>query len=193
MTINAYQLQALRDLSISISDLGCIMLDVESPIPVADVLPEAWAYRSSNPDLKHVSGIQTEHHVTLLFGLLPQVRRAHVDEVLAGWDGLDVAVKTDQLDVFPSPLPDEPYSCIVARQTSPSREIAGAHARLSMLPHINTHPTFKAHVTLAYVHRDRTQDALTELRRTFKARDVYVPILFHPTGLNYGSTIGGQP
>lgn len=188
--MNAYKLRALADLGITLGDLGCIMLDVEAPIRVADIIPESWAYRSNNPDLRHVDGITTEHHVTLLFGLLPQVQREHVDEVLDGWDGLDVAVKTDMLEVFPSPLSEEPYSCIVARQTAPSREIRDAHARLSLLPHVNTHPEFKAHTTLAYVRRERTEEALNELRRAFGARDVYVPILFRPTALNYGDRIG---
>lgn len=191
--MNAYGLRALRDLNISVGQLGCIMLDVEAPTPVGDLIPESWAYHSDNPDLRHVNGIATEYHVTLLYGLLPQVRREHVDEVLDGWSGLDVSVKTDQLDVFASPLPDEPYSCIVARQVSPSREIRDAHARLSLLPHIDTHPEFKAHVTLAYVRKERTEDAVQELRRAFGARDIYVPILFRPTALNYGDRIGATP
>lgn len=197
---NAYQLDALPDLGIDVGQLGCIMLDVAHPerdgapplpIPVKELLPNTWGYTSSNPALSHVNGIQTEHHITLLYGLLPQVRRRHVDEVLDGWTGLDVSVKTDTLDVFKSPIPDEPYACIVARQLSPSREIAEAHARLSLLPHINTHPQFKAHVTLAYVRLDRVEDALLELRRSFGARDSYVPILFRPKRLNYGDAIGG--
>ena len=189
--MNAYQLNALRELGISVGDLGCIMLDVDSPTPIANVLPQAWAYRSSNPALGHVDGIQTEHHVTLLYGLLPQVRRAHVDEVLDGWTGQDAAVKTDMLDVFDSPLPDEPYSCIVARQSwGAGDEILDAHQRLSLLPHINTHPSYKAHVTLAYVHRDRKGDALTELRRAFGGSPESTVIHFRPTGLNYGDVIG---
>lgn len=191
--MNAYKVQALRDLGINVGQLGCIMLDVEAPTPrIDDLIPESWAYRSDNPDLSHVDGIATEHHVTLLYGLLPQVRREHVDEVLDGWTGCDVSVKTDQLDVFASPVPDEPYSCIVARQLSPSREIRDAHARLSLLPHINTHPEFKAHVTLAYVHKERTKEAVRELRGAFSARDLYVPILFRPIGLNYGDQIGAS-
>ena len=65
-------------------------------------------------------------------------------------------------------------------------ELRDAHARLSLLPHINTHPTYRAHVTLAYVHRDREADALAAIRRAFKARDVLVPMRFEPIGLNYG-------
>ena len=190
---NAYQLDALADLGIRVGDLGCIMLDVDAPVPIADVIPRAWEYSSDSPMLRHVSGIQDEHHLTLLYGLLPQVRRWHVDEVLDGWTGLDVAVTTDMLDVFPSPIPDEPYSCIVARQSwGAGDEILNAHQRLSLLPHINTHPVFKAHVTLAYVHADRTDDAITELRRAFGADGEVVTIRFRPTALNYGAVVGSS-
>ncbi len=182
---NAYALQSLPELGIKISDLGCVMLAVESRFRVADLLPEEWAYRSPNADLRHVSGIQQAHHTTLLFGLLPQVRRRHVDEVLTGWDSA-AGVAMDMLSVFDSPLPDEPYSCIVARASEPSPVLLDAHARLSMLPHINTHPTYKPHVTLAYVRREVTEDALAELRSAFGGE----VLTFTATGLDYGDVIG---
>lgn len=182
MSLNAYQVQALKDLGVDVGSLGCVMLDLEPPFDLAGIIPEQWAYHSKNPELSHVSGIQTEHHMTLLYGLLSQVRGSHVDEVMEDWE-IPYSVKTDFLDVFPSPLPDEPYSCIVASQTSPSREIKDAHARLSLLPHINTHPVFKAHVTLAYVHRNRTEEARNRLLSAFGD---YVPILWRTNWLNYG-------
>ena len=90
-----------------------------------------------------------------------------------------------ELTVFPSPWEDEPYSCIVSELTL-TPELRDAHARLSLLPHINTHPTYRPHVTLAYVHRDHTEDALRALRRHFNARDTYVPVHFTTGSLNYG-------
>ena len=45
----------------------------------------------------------------------------------------------------------------------------------------------EGHVTLAYVHEDREQDAVAAIRRHFKARDLFCPINFEPLGLNYGS------
>lgn len=195
-TKNAYSLAALDELGIDVGSLGCIMLDVEAPTRVGDILPASWAYSSTNPKLEHVNGIQTDHHVTLLYGLLPQVRRHHVDEVLEGWTGLDVSVKTDVLDVFDSPMADEPYSCIVARQSwGAGDEILEAHQRLSLLPHINTHPQFKAHVTLAYVRRERAADALAELARALDPEAATIDRVtarFRPSGLNYGTAIGGE-
>lgn len=183
--MNAYTLKCLPEMGIDVGSLGCIMLDVEG-VDLTDAIDPAWEYRSDDPRLAHVSGTQTEGHVTLLYGLLSNGNtiRDAVDEVLEGWS-LD-QVKTDQLHVFPSPIETEPYVCIVAGQVSPQRELLDAHQRLSLLPHINTHPTYRPHVTLTYVHRDHEQDALAALRRRFKARDTYVPIAFPVTGINYG-------
>ncbi len=176
MARSAYTLQCLRDMGIKIGDLGCVMLDVA---PFAEV-PEDWAYHSRHPDLGHVSGIQTAAHVTLLYGLLSNAHtiRAAVDEVLDGWT-MD-AVEVDHIAAFASPLASEPYSCIVAKLAL-SPDLLDAHARLSMLPHIDTHPTYQPHITLAYVHRDREADAIRAIKRELgeHARQGVL-------GLNYG-------
>lgn len=181
--MNAYQVKALQRRGITVSALGCVMLDVESPD--LSCIPDEWCYTSTHPDRPWISGRQDEGHVTLLYGLLDNANtiREDIDEVLDGWaPGI---IRGDTLTVFPSPFPDEPYSCIVSELVL-TPELRDAHARLSLLPHINTHPTYRAHVTLAYVHRDREADALAEIRRAFKARDVLVPMRFEPIGLNYG-------
>ena len=184
--MNAYTLKCLADRGINAGDLGCVMLDVK-PHDLTGVIEPDWEYVEDHPKLGHVTGVQHEHHVTLLYGLLRNANedRAAIDEVLCGWT--PEPVRTDQLEVFPSPFPDEaPYVCIVARQSVVSRNLRDAHARLSMLPHIDTHPEYKAHVTLAYVKAEHRDDALNALRRSFRARDIYVPITFEPIGLNYG-------
>lgn len=181
--MNAYQVKALQRRGINVSALGCVMLDVESPD--LSCIPDEWCYTSAPPDRKWISGRQDEGHVTLLYGLLDNANtiREDIDEVLDGW--APGVIRGDRLTVFPSPFPDEPYSCIVSELVL-TPELRDAHARLSLLPHINTHPTYRAHVTLAYVHRDREADALAAIRRAFKARDVLVPMQFEPIGLNYG-------
>ena len=184
MSLNADTVRALKDLGIDVSKLGCVMLDVDTP-DLSGVIPDEWCYSSPHPDRHWVSGRQKEGHVTLLYGLLQSAHdiRPAVDEVLDGWEpGRIVGA---ELTVFPSPWEDEPYSCIVSELTL-TPELRDAHARLSLLPHINTHPTYRAHVTLAYVHKDRERDAVTALRRHFRARDTYVPVDFAPIGLNYG-------
>lgn len=176
--MNAYGLTCYDRLGVRLRDLGCVMLDLEPVSPLPTIPPE-WLYTSTDPDLSHVAGLTTEHHTTLLFGLL---RNAHewllaIDEVLADWDA-PPALTADCVRAFPSPKPAEPYACIVAELES--NYIRDAHARLSLLPHIDTHPTYRPHVTLAYVHRDRAADVFA----LYHADPL--PLRFHPLGLNYG-------
>lgn len=184
MSLNAYRLKCLPDLGVHIRDLGCVMLDVE-PLDIKGAIPDDWAYTSSNPNLRHVSGIQTEAHITLLFGLLYNANaiRAAVDEVLDGWEPGDLY--TQSIGAFPSPMPDEPYSCIIA-EVEMRKPLLDAHARLSLLPHINTHPDYRAHVTIAYVHKDRQADAIEAVRRALGTRDIFTHVPLVPIGLNYG-------
>ena len=145
-------------LGINLSDLGCIMAEVEH-IEVTDYARDAGLDPTRDlyvsPNLAErfwINGAvaETGAHATLLYGLMQPgpVWREHVDALLADVDLGRVTVK--HVGIFDSPYPDEPYKCIVAHlEITP--ELAKAHARLSYLPHINTFPGYQAHVTLAYV------------------------------------------
>lgn len=184
MSLNAYNLKSLADLGVSIPKLGCVMFDVE-PLDIKGAIPPEWAYTSENPNLRHVSGIQTKAHITLLFGLLHNANtiRPAIDEVLAGWEPGDIF--TQSIGAFPSPMADEPYSCIIA-EIGLSPGIRDAHARLSLLPHIDTHPDYRPHLTIAYVHKDRERDAIDAVRRALGTRDIFTHAKLEPIGLNYG-------
>ena len=187
MKPNAYNIKCLSDLGVSIPKLGCVMLDVE-PLDIKGAIPTEWAHASQNPNLRHVSGIQTKAHITLLFGLLhnANVIRTAVDEVLNGWEPGDIF--TQSISAFPSPMESEPYSCIIAEiQLTPA--ISDAHARLSLLPHIDTHPTYRPHLTIAYVHKDRERDAIDAVRRALGTRDIFTHVKLEPIGLNYGEPV----
>lgn len=176
----AYELQSLKAMGINVAKLGCVMLDVEMP-DFSHVIPSEYEYYSPSEDNWWVTGTQKQGHVTLLYGLIPRlVNRDAVDEVLKDWNWNHHVVGHD-IEAFPSPFPSEPYSCIVARVDNPF--LADAHARLSLLPHINTYPEFKPHVTIAYVKEKHKNEMMGELRKHF-------PIGFLPTGLNYGHLIG---
>lgn len=175
--MNAYTLACYDRLGIKLRDLGCVMLDLEpvSPLPT---IPAEWLYTSTDPDLSHVDGLTTRHHTTLLFGLL---RNAHeyllaIDEVLADWD-TPPTLEAAYVTAVRSPKPSEPYVCVVAALES--NYLRDAHARLSLLPHIDTHREYRPHVTLAYVHRDHAAATLALL-------DDALPIRFDVDGLNYG-------
>lgn len=147
-------LDTYRRLGIDPFDLGCIMLDVV-PFDVAACVPDGREdlYFSSNPKLKYAQGdvASSKAHLTLLFGLLekgPKWKK-EVDAVLEGWDQPE-AVVVDRIGYFPSSVPGEDYSCIVAH-IKPTERLLDANARLRMLPHIDGFPEYKPHVTLAYV------------------------------------------
>lgn len=180
-----YTLKGYEKLGVDIKKLGCVMLDVERVIPNG-VIPDVWGYKSKNPLLKHVDGIQQTNHITLKFGLL---QNAHeilyaVDEALGDWTVGTSLVSWRDVDYFPSTIPGEEYSCIVLKVDS--HELRTANARLSFLPHIDTHPTYTPHITVAYVkehYRQETMDliAVHLAQRSEKSR------ILTTLGMNYGS------
>ena len=65
MSMNAYGVQALKDMGIDPGKLGCVMLDVTAP-DLSDVIPDEWCYTSPHPDRFGARGRQLEGHATLL-------------------------------------------------------------------------------------------------------------------------------
>lgn len=167
--VNANQFRPMyEDLGIDNNDLGCVMLDV-APIPVTSLIPgdpeqvASQLYYSEHPKRQWLRGAvgETTSHITLLYGILTPAAVQHVDTVLDGWIMPD-HVELSEIEVFESPFEEEKYSCIVAR-VNITPDLLDAHTRLELLPHINTFPEWKAHVTLAYVrteHRDAWVEAL---------------------------------
>lgn len=142
-----------NDLGISLTGLGCVMLDVE-PID-SSFINDDDLYVSPNPDRFWINGRSTAPHMTLKFGLLPEVRQSHVRRVIEDL-GYPPAVTIQGLDKFYSPYDDEDYECIVARIVvdgafGDGRQIMDLHNRLNFLPHVNTFPEYNPHVTIAYV------------------------------------------
>ena len=183
--MNAYEVKALSRRGINVGRLGCVMLDVTSPA-ISKLIPSAWLYTSPHPDRRWISGAQDEGHATLLYGLLDNANtiREDIDEVLGGWERPRV-LTTREVGVFPSPFADEPYSCIVAHLNL-SEQLSDAHSRLSLLPHIDTHPEYKPHVTLAYVSRDDEEAAVRLIEQELGC--VKGGLDFVTTSLNYGDT-----
>lgn len=137
------------DLGIDLGELGCIMLDTEK-IVVSDVINEADYYTSDKHE--YVAGNVSENvpHVTLLYGLMNsgEAMRKHVDAVLDGWTIANVEI--NEVGFFYSKDPAEGYVAIVAH-IKVNGALYEGNARLRMLPHIDTFPEYKPHITLAYV------------------------------------------
>ncbi len=158
MPLSAHQFKEIyEDLGYDLSKLGCIMLkiaDDQLGPEVEQVISDDKLYYAHNKSRFWIDGnVSDNSHVTLLYGLLrsgPEFKK-HVDTVLA--DSIPKTVSIDHVGFFESPYEDEPYYCIVAHLNI-TEELTEANERLKFLPHINTFPGYKAHVTLAYIKKE---------------------------------------
>lgn len=148
-----------KDLDINLDKLGCVMLDVDGKkIPqMPEFEKEDWLYFAKDKKRFWINGFVAEKtaHVTLLYGLLEPATEweDYIIELLKDWSF--PALKIKDVSFFPSPYPEgeDPYYCIVA-EIEVTDELLEGHQRLEFLPHINTFPGFKAHLTIAYVKKD---------------------------------------
>ena len=146
------------ELGVDLDTLNCVMAKVTPP---EINLPEWYKYHANNKKRFWIAGVVGEDsHVTLRYGLFPEVKRRHVDAVLEGWS-LDELGKRE-LMVFDSPYPDEQYKCVVLAVESDA--LSEANARLCMLPGINTFKDYIAHITIAYIHEDFIDSAMVRIR-----------------------------
>lgn len=161
----------MADMNIHIDELGCVMLPME-PINIfsegrEDLLDVEDLYISENPSKPWVNGdVSNNAHITLLYGLLYPAHRQprNIERVLDGWEKPEFLV-IEEFDVFPSPDKSEPdYAAIVAKVDDDSLE--EAHARLSYLPHVNTFPKYKPHMTLCYVRLESANRWVNILERS---------------------------
>lgn len=171
-------------LGINIDKLGCIMLDVDGSA-ISKPPDESILYYTQNKDRFWINGFVAGSvpHVTLLYGLMEsgQKNKEYIDKVLSGW-GID-SVEVDHVDFFNTPYGDEePYYCIIAHVKITDNLLEG-HNRLELLPHINTFPEYKAHITLAYI-KSKNNVALANILDFYN--DSLRGKLLTVTGLNYG-------
>lgn len=159
---------------------GCIMLDVE-PVQVTSFVEDAKDDLYYSPTQKYLKGAPAEEtpHVTLLNGLLElgSTIRKNVDIALSGWN-LPNTLEIERVGMFPSSVPGEDYSVIVAH-IKVTDDLLDGHDRLRMLPHTDFFPTYRPHLTLAYVKSEATTEWVEALS-FLRGQSLRV------LGLNYG-------
>ena len=162
-----------EEMGVPWDDPYCVMLKT-APIFLEDIPEEALHYSKTQKYAQgHVS--KDKPHSTLLYGLLPPTRRSHVDRVLEGWSLDQVAIK--DIEIF-EPAGQE-YDVVVASLWDEG--LLEAHQRLSFLPHISTHPTFKPHITICYVEKGWAKPVRQICRKLIGAE-------FKTYGIDYGDT-----
>ena len=156
-------------LGIDLTQLGCVMLDVEPHTIGSSVAPGLWLDTEDDTP-----------HITLLFGLLSNANtiRAVIDEVLTGWTPTRT-VSVTNFRCFPGSERDA-----VVALVDDFGWLRDAHNRLSRLPHVNTFP-YTPHITIGYTASGCGRYALPDLEEE-RARADQGRFTLRATGLNYG-------
>ena len=175
----------MTEMNIDVAKLGCVMLPVE-PFDIFgegrdSLLNREDLYVSPDPAKFWVKGDVSENaHITLLYGLIQPayIISSWVDEVLAGWERPEF-LAPERISFFPSPDANElGYAAIVVEVED--EHLVEANQRLSYLPHVNTFPDYRPHMTLAYVK-------LSEAQKWMDALENAQFHLYVKDGLDYGS------
>lgn len=162
MNFNSHNFEEIyKELGINLDDLGCIMLDLKAT-GIPQFPDPSSLYYAKDPKKFWIKGFvaATTPHITLLYGLLKSGKEweEYVSKVLRDWEIATVTIK--EVSFFESPYKNEPYYCVVAHIDLTENLLEG-HYRLSLLPHINTFPAYKAHFTIAYIKKDELIKNLT--------------------------------
>jgi 2'-5' RNA ligase len=138
-------------MGINISDLRCVMADVDSsPFHELVDIKDEHLFRSDDPERPWMDGCVCKEnpHVTVLYGLLDNYEvEYNVKTVLEGWTVDEVTI--DSIEYFEG---DDHYCVVGAVAVTP--ELLEGHQRLELLPHINTHAGYIPHITIAYIQKD---------------------------------------
>jgi 2'-5' RNA ligase len=178
-----------KRMGVDTKELGCIMLDLD-PIDISGIIFEAKndLYISKDPAKFWIKGAVAEKtpHVTLLYGLMEPGKKwkDYVDEILKDWSIDKVVV--DHVGYFDNHYEDEDYYCIVAH-VKVNDNLQEGNTRLKFLPHIDTFPEYKPHITLAYIKKDEKvrDEWISDLNDELKGKSLKVA-----SGLNYGGKLG---
>ena len=147
---NAHEFKGLYDdLDVDLKELGCLMIDTECPVIAPESLKDL-EYVSPDPKKFWVKGVLKDWHVTVRYGLMPNVRARHIDKVLEEYP-LPKSLEVDKIEIFPSPYEDERYDCYVALVND--KKLHEMNQQLSVLPNLNTFPVYKPHITIGYFKR----------------------------------------
>lgn len=125
--------------------LGCVMMEV----PISN-----WEEITSTikqEDIYEVEGenygIQSNPHVTILYGLHKEVS---LDQIKSVFEGLNerIDIKIEGIGVFENENFD-----VVKFNVVPIGTLQSLHDKLSELPNSNEYPEYEPHITIAYLKK----------------------------------------
>jgi len=145
----------------NVNEYGCLMLRTFLPETIKNKLPEI--------DLDDVSddGIEKQHHITLLYGLHESVSWKECKNKLENFDPIS-DVKLTNITFFDNDDADV-LICEVESET-----LHKMNKKLKTLPHQETFPEYKPHMTIAYLKKGCGEKYTREINISFKKLDTLI-------------------
>lgn len=143
--------------SASTYEYGCVLLEFNFPEirKIHRAIKKEDLYTSTGP---LTYGIEDEPHVTLLYGLHPEVTLKDIQDIVDGYSFGPVQISN------PSLFENEEYS--VLKYEAASVDLLRVNRGLKQLPFTSDFPDYKPHLTIAYIKPEKGKyyvDKLKEL------------------------------
>lgn len=142
-------LEFIKESTRQSTGLGCVMIDFNFAnwSELLESIDEDDIYIEEGKNY----GLQPRPHLTLLYGLLPEVTDEQILECFKGFTEDDFKVKINGVSVFDTNNNFDVVKLGV-ELTSQLKEI---NKRLSELPNSNQYPEYIPHITLSYVKKGK--------------------------------------
>jgi hypothetical protein len=126
-------------------DFGCVMLDLDVPNwnEITSIIDPNDLYEVSDDS---TYGLQTDPHVTVLYGLHGDIDDSKVAEIINKWKYQDLDLEITGLDNFKNDNFE-----VVKFSVNPTQNLQDFNRDLSQLPNSNELPEYKPHITVGYV------------------------------------------
>jgi 2'-5' RNA ligase len=146
--------------------LGCVMVEV----PVSN-WNEITSIIDKN-DLYEVEGenygIQDNPHLTLLYGLKPNITKEQVEQVLEkSVDGEKIEIEIENIGLFENDNFD-----VVKFNVKKTEQLQKLFDSLSELPNENTFPDYNPHMTICYTKKGMGQKYIRKYIHKLSSNDI---------------------
>lgn len=143
---------------------GCVMVypKVDNWDEITSIIDKDDIY---DPEPRY--GVETDPHVTILYGLHPEVTPQDVENVINKFRGKDLSININGIGKFDG---DDKFNVVKLNVDSPI--LHDMNSELSKLPHTSDFPDYNPHMTMAYVKPGKADKYLSgDYRKEFKNID----------------------
>lgn len=140
-------------------EFGCVMLALDVPEwneITSMIHPDDVYNHPTDPSY----GIEKDPHVTLLYGLHPEVEDSQVEDIINKYKGQNLSLDILGIDSFQNADFD-----VVKFNVNPTQELKSINQELSQLPNSNQYPEYKPHITVGYLKPGLSQKYLDPNKR----------------------------